>query len=173
MRNSYNENIQEHSFQVAIISHAIAEIKNVYFDGKINSERAALIAMYHDSDEIITGDMPTPIKYLNSEITEAYKKIESASKNKLLSMLPEKLMGSYSRFFLKVEEDKEIWKIVKAADKISAYLKCIEEEKIGNKEFKKAKEHIYKTIIDIDLPEVRFFVDNFVPSFELSIDELD
>ena len=170
MRNTRTENLEEHSFEVAVIAHALAVIKNTYFNGKVNSEKIALFAMYHDCNETITGDMPTPIKYYNHQIRDAYKKIEDISKDKLISMLPEEMKEYYKEvlFFEDIEEYKYI---VKAADKISAYIKCIEEEKVGNSEFKKARESILKNIEQINKPEVKFFMDKFIPGYLLSLDE--
>jgi 5'-deoxynucleotidase len=173
MRNTQSENIQEHSLQVAIIAHALALIKNRFYDGKINSDRIAVLAMYHDCNEIITGDLPTPVKYFNPEISQAYKNVEDISKNKLLSMLPPELSDSYSSILFHEEQDSEYWSIVKAADRIAAYIKCIEELTAGNKEFKKASETILKSIQELKMPEVKYFMENFMNSFSLTLDELD
>ncbi len=173
MRNTFNENIQEHSLQVAIVAHALATIKNQVFGGDVDAERAAVLAMFHDCNETITGDMPTPVKYYNPEINEAYKKVEHLSKNKLVSMLPNELKDTYSKILFAQEGDKELWRLVKASDRISAYIKCLEEKNAGNSEFKKAGEAILKTIKALDMPEVRYFLENFIPSFTLSLDELD
>ena len=173
MRNTYTENIQEHSLQVAIIAHGLAVIKNTYFNGEVNPERVAILAMFHDCNEIITGDMPTPIKYYNPQISKIYKDIEDISKEKIISMLPEEMADEYYSLFFKNPDDMKCWKLVKAADRISAYIKCIEEVKVGNNEFKKARETILDTIMEIDLPEVRYFMEKFIPSFNLSLDEID
>ncbi|MCX8128715.1 MAG: 5'-deoxynucleotidase [Clostridia bacterium] len=173
MRNTQPENIQEHSLQVAVIAHALALIRNRFFKGSINPERIAVLGMFHDCNEIITGDMPTPIKYFNPEISKAYKDIENISKNKMLSMLPEELVEDYSSILFHEDNDPECWKIVKAADRISAYIKCIEEVKAGNREFKKASESILKSINEINLPEVKYYMENFIPSFSLTLDELE
>ena len=173
MRNTQSENIQEHSLQVAIIAHALAIIKNVFYGGNVDAERTAVLAMFHDCNEIITGDMPTPVKYFSPEIMNAYKKLESVSKRRMLEMLPAELEDEYSSILFHNNGDEEHWKLVKAADRISAYIKCIEEAKAGNREFNKASESILKTIMDIDLPEVKYFMENFIPSFSLSLDELD
>lgn len=173
MRNTQPENIQEHSLQVAIIAHALAVIKNRFFSGSINAERIAVLGMFHDCNEIITGDMPTPIKYYNPEIHQAYKNVENISKNKLISMLPEELADSYSSILFHEDNDPVSWQLVKAADRIAAYIKCLEEVKAGNKEFKKASDSIYKSITEIDLPEVGYFMDKFIPSFSLTLDELE
>lgn len=173
MRNTYTENIQEHSLQVAIIAHGLAVIRNTYFNGEINPERVAILAMFHDCNEIITGDMPTPIKYYNPQISKIYKDIEDISKEKLLSMLPEEMADEYYSLFFKNPDDMECWGIVKAADRISAYVKCVEEVKAGNNEFKKASETILDSIRNIELPEVKYFMDRFMPSFSLSLDEIE
>jgi 5'-deoxynucleotidase len=173
MRNTHPENIQEHSLQVAMISHALSVIRNSYFGGSVNAERVAVLAMFHDSNEIITGDMPTPIKYYNPDISNAYKKVEHISKEKLISMLPEELKSTYRSIFFKMEDEKGNWEIVKAADRIAAYIKCIEEQKAGNSEFRKAGEACLKSILDNNLPEVKYFMENFIPSFSLSLDELE
>jgi len=173
MRNTHPENIQEHSLQVSIIAHALASIRNSYFDGNVNADRAAVLAIFHDSNEIITGDMPTPIKYYNPDISDAYKKVEHLSREKLVSMLPEELQSSYRNIFFAMKEEEELWTLVKAADRIAAYIKCLEEEKAGNKEFKKASEVILKSIKEIGISEVDYFLENFIPSFSLSLDELE
>lgn len=173
MRNTYTENIQEHSLQVAIIAHGLAVIRNTYFNGEVNPERVAILAMFHDCNEIITGDMPTPIKYYNPQISKIYKDIEDISKEKIISMLPEEMADEYYSLFFKNPDDTSCWRLVKAADRISAYIKCIEEVKAGNNEFKKAQETILQTIMEINLPEVRYFMEKFIPSFNLSLDEID
>ncbi len=171
MRNTQSENVQEHSLQVAIIAHALAVIKNTYFDGNINPYEVAVCAMFHDCSEILTGDMPTPIKYMNKEMNTAYKEIEQAANNKILSLLPMEMKDDYKDIFL--QENQETEKVIKAADKISAYIKCVEEEKAGNNEFRKASETIYAAIKEFKLPEVVYFMEKFIPSFYLSLDELD
>lgn len=171
MRNTTTENIAEHSLQVAMIAHLIANIKNTYFGGSIDHNRVMEVALYHDANEVLTSDLPTPVKYYNPEIKEAYKKIEQIATNQLISMLPIELENIYIKIFYC--EDKEILSLVKISDKISAYIKCIEEEKTGNTEFKKAKEFILKQIQDSNLPEVQYFLDNFLPSFSLTLDEMD
>lgn len=173
MRNTHPENIQEHSLQVAVIAHALAVIRNTYFCGALNTERVAVLAMYHDSNEIITGDMPTPIKYYNPDIRNAYKEVEHLSKEKLVSMLPDEMKDKFRKILFIQEDEKDSWEIVKAADRIAAYIKCVEEEKAANSEFRKAGDAIYKTITDIKLPEVKYFMDNFIASFSLSLDELE
>lgn len=173
MRNTFNENISEHSLEVAIIAHALAVIKNKRFEGNVNAERAALLGVFHDSSEIITGDMPTPIKYHNPEIRDAYKKVENIAERKLLSMLPSDLAGEYEDIFFAPESDTELRKIVKAADKISALIKCVEEEKSGNREFHSAATALKKSIKEMNLPEADCFVTEFLPSYSLTLDELE
>ena len=171
MRNTIQENIQEHSLQVAMIAHILAVTKNLYFGGNVNPDRIAVMGMYHDGTETITGDMPTPIKYMNSDIQLAYKKVEYIATQKLLTMLPNEMQDTFAGILHPAED--ESWKLVKAADRISAYIKCIEEDKAGNKEFKKAAESIYSSITSIGLPEVNYFMENFLPSFFLSLDEIE
>lgn len=171
MRNADTENICEHSHQVAVISHALALIGNKKFGKKYNAERICLLALYHDATEVITGDMPTPVKYFNDDIKTAYKNIEKTASERLLDMLPQEFKEDYEPFFSKQEGDIELWKLVKAADKLSALIKCIEETRAGNKEFEKALASQRKLIDEIDLPEVEYFTENFLPSFELTLDE--
>jgi 5'-deoxynucleotidase len=172
MRNTDTENIQEHSLQVAILAHALCIIRNKYFGGNINADRACVYALYHDANEIITGDLPTPVKYFNPQIKESYRNIEKISKEKLLSMLPEDMQDEY-RAILFYEDDEEYRDIIKAADKLSAYIKCVEEVKAGNKEFIQAKESIYKVLKEMNLPELEYFIEHFLPSYSLSLDEMN
>ena len=171
MRNTQNENLSQHSCDVAAIAHCLAEIKNIRFGGNINAERAAFLGLYHDMPEIITGDMPTPVKYYNKAIRDEFQAVEDSACEKLLSMLPDDLKESYTSVFFKDEKDREIWKIVKAADKISALIKCIEEEKAGNKEFTEAKKSTLAAIEKMNMPEVDSFMKDFIDSFYLSLDE--
>lgn len=173
MRNSQSENIAEHSLEVSIIAHALAVINNKRLGGNINEERAALIAMYHDSTEIITGDMPTPIKYFNKNIQSAFKEVEKLAANQLLSMLPEEFRDSYKSLFFKKDEDTYLWKIVKAADKLSALIKCIQEENTGNTEFASAKKSITEALIDMHMEEVNIFMEEFLLSYYKTLDELN
>lgn len=173
MRNTHPENIQEHSLQVGVIAHALAVINNNVFGGNLNADRIAVLGMFHDCNETITGDMPTPIKYFNPEICKAYKDVEVISKMKLINMLPDELKDVYSGIFFHETENDMHWQIVKAADRIAAYIKCLEEEKAGNRDFKKAGESIYNSIAKLDLPEVKYFMEKFLPSFSLTLDELD
>ncbi len=168
MRNTKTENLSEHSFEVAQIAHALAIINNKRFGGNIDPNFTAVVAMYHDSSEIITGDMPTPIKYYNEEIKGAYKQIEAAAEKQLREMLPD----DFKEDFLKIySPDEEIQRIVKAADKISALIKCTEELNMGNREFLQAEKSTLKAIEKMNLPEANVFMEEFMPGFSLSLDE--
>ena len=171
MRNTRKENLSEHTLEVAAIAHALAVISNEKYGASLNAERVALLGIYHDMPEIITGDMPTPIKYGNPQLKQAYKAVERETAAHLVSMLPEYMQDSYKGFFVKSDADSELWKLVKAADKISAYIKCIEEEKAGNREFTKAFESTKKAITEMNMPECEDFLRDFLPSFYLSLDE--
>ena len=171
MRNSYEENIQEHSHMVAVLAHGLAVIRNRYFDGCVDEGSVAVAALYHDASEILTGDLPTPIKYYNPAIRDSYKAIESVAQDKLLSMLPEEMQRDFEPVLK--EADKEVVELVKAADKLSAYIKCVEEQKAGNNEFCAAAKQIYQTLSENPLPEVKFFMEHFLPAFELTFDELN
>ncbi len=173
MRNSQTENISEHSLEVAMIAHVLAVISNVRLGNQLNAEKAALIGMYHDCTEIITGDMPTPVKYFNAEIQGAFKEVENVAANKLLSMLPDDLRPSYDTLFFKQEEDKFLWKLVKAADKLSALIKCMEEKKAGNQEFISAEKALLKAVEEMKLEEVDIFMQEFLPSYNKTLDELN
>jgi len=173
MRNTQAENIQEHSLQVAMIAHALAIIRNKLFGGNLNCERIMALAVYHEVSEVITGDMATPIKYFNPEIKNAYKNIEAIASQKLLQMLPDELKEGYEPLLTHKDNENEEWNIVKAADKISAYLKCLEELKAGNQEFSKAEKSLKSEIEKMKLPEVEYFMKVFVPSFLLTLDELN
>lgn len=172
MRNSDSENISEHSLEVAMIAHALAVISNVRFGNDLNTERAALIGMYHDTTEIITGDMPTPVKYFNTDIKSAYKEVEDIAAGKLIRMLPPDMQEYYNDLFYKNGKDEYIWKLVKAADKLSALLKCIKEEKMGNLEFISAHESTQKALDELQLSEIAVFEEEFLESFSLTLDEL-
>lgn len=171
MRNTSKENIAEHSHSVAVIAHALALIGNKEFGKSYDADRVALLALYHDTTEVITGDMPTPVKYYNDTISNVYKDIEDIAGKRLLAMLPEEYVADYEPFFTHRDEDKELWALVKAADKISALIKCIEENRMGNKEFEIALKSQEQKIADIDLPEVKFFSDHFLHSYYLTLDE--
>ncbi|MCR5652962.1 MAG: 5'-deoxynucleotidase [Ruminococcus sp.] len=172
MNNTKSENISEHSLQTAMFAHLLVLLHNKRSGEKLNAERAALIAVYHDATEIITGDMPTPVKYYNPEIIESYKKVEKIAGEKLVSMLPEDLRDDYSELILLTNPDDEpLAKYVKAADKLSALVKCIEEIRMGNDEFKQAKESTEKALRAMKLPEADEFMDVYLPSFSLTLDE--
>ena len=171
MNNTTKENISEHSLQTAMIAHALVLIHNRRFGGDLNAERTMLLAVYHDTSEIITGDMPTPVKYYNPSIVSAYKEVEQVAQQKLLSMLPDDLQDDYRAVLTYDEKDKELWQFVKAADKLSALIKCIEEIKMGNGEFTSAKKSIEKAIDDMNLQEAQVFMQEFIPSFSLTLDE--
>lgn len=170
MRNTAPENVQEHSHQVAVLAHALAVLQNRYFGGHLDPGRVAVAALYHDATEIITGDMPTPIKYFNDTLRDSYKEVEAVAADRLLAMLPQELRGEYEP--LLKEQDPEIRAVVKAADKLSAYLKCVEELKAGNNEFRLAREQTWEALADNPLPALQYFVEHFLPSFELTLDEL-
>lgn len=172
MKNSEVENISEHSMEVAMLSHALAVIGNVRFQKKMNVEKAALIGLYHDCTEILTGDMPTPIKYYSKEIEKAFKEIEDKASVKLLEMLPEDMQPYYESLFFQEEEDAYLWKIKKAADKLSALIKCIKEEKSGNTEFVSAKKSLEQSIHEMELEEVEVFMNEFLPSYYKTLDEM-
>ncbi|OGQ36515.1 MAG: 5'-deoxynucleotidase [Deltaproteobacteria bacterium RIFCSPHIGHO2_12_FULL_43_9] len=172
-RNSSPENIQEHSYQVAIIAHALAIIKNRIFGGKIDPDRVAVLALFHDVSEVLTGDLPTPIKYFNPQINTAYKEIEKVAVERLFSMLPEEFKQDYEPIFFAAEDNREAMAIVKEADVLCAYLKCIEEVNAGNHEFSTAESSLKNKVEQLKLPEVRYFMERYVPSFKLTLDELN
>lgn len=173
MRNTRQENIQEHSLQVAMIAHALAAIHNKLYPelGLVDANRIAILAVYHEAGEVITGDLATPIKYFNPDIKKAYKDIEKVAVKKLYDMIPKVLQDVYEPLLSEFQTDD--LRFVKAADKISAYLKCVEELKAGNQEFEKAAVSIQRCIEEMQMPEVRYFMETFVPSFSLTIDELN
>ena len=174
MRNTYMENISEHSLEVATVAHSLAVIHNKRFGGNVNAERTAVLGVFHDAPEIITGDMPTPVKYFNPEIKNAYKEIETTAGNRLVSMLPDDFKDDMDKIIkMNGAGDDELKKFVKAVDKFSALIKCIEEIKMGNSEFSKAKEATEKSIHNMDMPENEVFEKEFLPSFYLSLDEQD
>ena len=170
MRNTAPENVQEHSHQAAVLAHALAVIRNEKFGGHLDPGTVAAAALYHDASEILTGDMPTPIKYHDPAIRAAYRDVEAVASRKLLDLLPPELQNAYRPILL--EEDGEIRQVVKAADKLSAYIKCVEELKAGNNEFRDAAAQTRRALEDYDLPEVRYFLDTFMDSFSLTLDEL-
>ena len=173
MNNTKYENLSEHSLQVAMLAHCLVLIHNKRFNGSLNPERAGMLAIYHDSTEIITGDMPTPIKYFNSTIKDAYKDIENAAADRLCSLLPEDFRQDMEEIIKQSsEEDRELKKYVKAADRFSALIKCIEELRMGNEEFRQAKNAIEKSIAEMNMPEADVFAAEFLPAFSLSLDEM-
>lgn len=172
MRNVRTENVSEHSLQVAFVAHALAVIKNRKFDGNINVERVALLAMYHDASEVLTGDMPTPIKYYNQQIASEYKKIEKIAQQKLVEMLPAELQEDFYELLAENEHHNEEKNLVKQADAICAYVKCLEELAAGNSEFTSAKARLEKTLAARHSQEMAYFMTVFIPSFSLSLDEI-
>ena len=170
MRNTAPENVQEHSHQVAVLAHALAVIRKEKFGGTVDPGAVAVAALYHDASEILTGDMPTPIKYDNPAIRKAYKDVEAVAEQKLVDFLPEELRPIYRPIL--TAEDKEVEELVKAADKLSAHIKCMEELKAGNNEFREAAAQTRRALEAYDLPEVRYFLDTFLDSFSLTLDEL-
>ncbi len=171
MRNTFQENIQEHSHQVAVLAHALTVIQNRFYGSQIDPGSVAVAALYHDASEILTGDMPTPIKYDNPDIRSAYKQVEAVAEQRLLSMLPEELRADFDDAV--TMPDPEVHALVKAADKLSAYIKCVEELKAGNTEFKKAKEQTYAALCENPLPALQYFMEHFLPGFELTLDEIN
>lgn len=171
MHSTTNENIMEHSQQVAVVAHALASISNIYFGGSLDANAIAVKALFHETSEVMTGDLPTPIKYFNPEIRDSYKNLEKLSNQRLLKQLPSQLSVEYSKIIL--DEEGIEHKFVKYADKICAYIKCVDEVKMGNSEFFKAKETILVEIKAFDSPEVNYFMENFLPAFFLTLDELD
>lgn len=171
MRNTIHENISEHSLDVAIIAHALAIFSNEYFNNDINAERVALLAVFHDSTEIITGDMPTPIKYYAPEIREAYKEVENVARDRLLKGLPEELYKVYAPLLAESGEEGGLWRFVKAADKLSALIKCVEEKRMGNDDFRQAEESTYQSLKKMNMPEVEMFIEKYLPAYQLTLDE--
>ena len=172
MRSVREENIMEHSQQVAVISHALALIRNKIYGGSVDVNKVVLLAQYHEVGEVITGDLPTPIKYFNPDIKSAYKDLEKTASMRILNMLPETLKAEYEEYILPNEESEE-YKLVKCADRLAAYLKCVEEIKAGNSEFKKARASILADLKGIKSREVDYYLKEFAPAYELTLDELD
>lgn len=172
MRNTRQENLSEHSFETAILAHALATLRNVRFGGHVQPERAAVLALFHDAPETLTGDLPTPVKYYNPDIRGAYRAVERAAEQTLLSLLPGDLQDSYAPLLGgDSESDAELHKLVKAADKLSALIKCLEERRMGNTEFLKAEESLWKAVRSLHLPEADCFLDEFLPAYSLTLDE--
>ena len=170
MRNTRTENVEEHSYEVAVLAHALAVIGRDVLHKDVDPDRAAAAALFHDAPEIITGDMPTPIKYYNPDIKNAYRQVEAVARDKLLSMLPPELVPAYAP--LVREGDGEVRRYVKAADKLSAYIKCVEEGKAGNAEFRMAAGQTLAALKEMELEELDWFMERFLPAFELTLDEL-
>ncbi|MBQ4095903.1 MAG: 5'-deoxynucleotidase [Oscillospiraceae bacterium] len=171
MRNTISENISEHSLETAFISHLLAVLRNTRHGGNVDAERCALLAMYHDVAEIITGDLPTPVKYYSKEIKNAYAIVEENAEKQLLSYLPDDIRDVYSDIIGHKEKDEELWKLIKAADKISALIKCTEELQMGNKDFEKAYNSTLSSIKALNVPEADEFLDEFMPAYSLTLDE--
>ena len=172
MRNVNRENVQEHSHQVAVVAHCLAVIKNTLFNGQVNADKIASIALYHDASEVLTGDLPTPVKYFNQEIASAYKEIEKAAELKILDMVPQELRAAYEPLITQQHITDEEKAIVKAADTISAYIKTLEEIHAGNHEFLIAKKRLEQSLKERHSPELQYFIDTFIPSYSLSLDEI-
>ena len=171
MRNTFSENISEHSHQVAVLAHALALIRrDILKLGGPDPDRCAVAALYHDASEILTGDLPTPVKYYNPDIKDAYKQVEHIAGERLLDMFPPQLRASYEHLVL--EDDEEVNPIVKAADKLSAHIKCLEEQKAGNTEFDSAAKQTWDAMKAMDLPELDWFLDNCLGAFALNLDQL-
>lgn len=171
MRNTIKENLSEHSLETAFVAHFLAVIRNKRFGGSLNAERCALLAMYHDTTEILTGDLPTPVKYFNPEIKSAYDEVEKTAIAKMLSYLPDDVKEEYVPLFEKNDDDEELWRLVKVADKISALIKCIEERQMGNSDFIKAEKATLESIKKMNIPEADVFLEEFIPYYNLTLDE--
>ncbi len=174
MRNITTETLAEHSYEVAVTAHALALIGNKLFGRSYNADRTATLALFHDAPEVFTGDLPTPVKYYNKDIRENYAAIERNAVNQLVSKLSDEIADEYSAILgtSEREEDAELAVLVHAADKVCAYIKCIEEEKGGNSEFRSARASIRAALDKIELPELTWFIEHVLPSFEHDLDEL-
>ncbi len=172
MRNTLRESLSEHSFETAVVAHALAVIGRDVFHADIDPGQIAAAALFHDAPEILTGDLPTPVKYNNPEILRAYRSVESGAAESLLSMLPDELAPTYSVLFSYEVDSPAFYRYIKAADKISAFIKCVEERKSGNREFELAEAQLRAAIEAMDMPEVRYYVEHFMGSYELTLDKL-
>lgn len=172
MRSVRSENIMEHSEQVAMLAHALAVINNKVFGGSADAEKCVLYAVYHECSEVMTGDMPTPIKYFNNSIHGAYKQLEERACDKLLLTLPEEIRGEIEKS-VKPDEASLEYSLMKAADRLAAYIKCLEELRSGNNEFVKAEKSIKEDLLSRNMPEINYFFKHFIPSFSLTLDELE
>ena len=170
MRNSFTENVQEHSHMTSVLAHALAVIARDVYGKEADPDKCAAAALFHDASEIITGDMPTPVKYYSSEITSAYKSVEDIAVSRLVSALPEEMRPSYSEL---MNPEGDVKRYVKAADTLSAYIKCLEELKAGNEEFRRASEQSVRKLEAMEMPEVNYFLENFMPAFMLTLDEIN
>ncbi len=171
MRSNQKENIMEHSQHVAAVAHALAVIGNVYFGKSLDADKIAVYALFHESSEVITGDLPTPIKYINKSLNSAYKEIERSANGKLITLLPDEMRPVYREVLDMADETNR--RYVKYADKLCAYIKCIEELKTGNREFSAASATIKNELIAYNNSEVNYFIENFLPAYELTLDELN
>ena len=172
MRSTVPENVQEHSHMTAVLAHALAVIRRDVLGGEADPERAATVALFHDAGEILTGDLPTPVKYFSPTLRSSYREVEVLAAEKLLSTLPEAMRPAYAPW-LQEDYDRETWSLVKAADKLSAHIQCLEELKAGNPEFRKAAQQTKAALLDMELPEVAYFMEHFLPAFQLTLDELE
>lgn len=170
MRNTRTENVEEHSYEVSVLAHALAVVGKEIFHKDVNPDRVATAALFHDAPEIITGDLPTPIKYFNPAIKSAYDQVEAVAQDKLLGMLPHELTEAYTPL-LRVE-DPQVCRYIKAADKLAAWLKCLEERKAGNQEFVQAEEETLHALKDMNMDEVTWFLEHMGEAFGLTLDEL-
>lgn len=174
MHNTQPENLSEHTLEVSFLIHALISLHNRRFGGALDAGQGVLYALYHDCGEILTGDLPTPVKYQNPAIQTAYRQVEGVARDKLLSMLPEDLQGEYAPYLVPDESTANPYaRFLKAADRLSALLKCIEEEKQGNREFVKARQSILQALQDMKMPEVDAYMEQFLPAHALTLDELD
>jgi 5'-deoxynucleotidase len=173
MRNTYVENLQEHSLQVALVAHALAVIRNARFGGTVSPERTATLALFHDAGEVITGDIVSPIKHFNPKIRQAHAEIEEVARRRLHGMLPEALRGTYASLLFPDAAEHAEWDLVHAADKLCAYLKCLEERRAGNEDFTKAAQTLERDVRALPHPEVAYFLEHFAPSFSMTLDELN
>ncbi|MBR1810647.1 MAG: 5'-deoxynucleotidase [Clostridia bacterium] len=172
MRNTYEENLSTHSFEVAALAHTLALIGNRRLGKSLNADRAAVLGLYHDMPEILTGDLPTPVKYYNQDIVNAYAVVEQAAIEKLIGALPEDFRGDFIPVLTKCDGDDALWTLVKAADKLAAYIKCVEERKAGNTEFSGAEETTRAKLAAQNVPEATIFMEEFLPAFEMTLDQI-
>lgn len=172
MRSTREENIMEHSHSVAVLTHALCAVERGVFGGEVDSEKAVLYALYHELSEVMTGDLPTPVKYFNVSIHGEYEKLETLAVEKIEKTLPPEMRGELSPY-LEADKASEEYKFVKAADKLSAYLKCLEELRSGNNEFLQAEKSIYSALLGLKMRSVDYFFEHFIPAFSLTLDELE